>query len=669
MRGGVVKQEQRGEQLPSKEEYLALFEKEWAEIHEGKMPETGLKVEGRSEKKETCEDVKLKNREKGLFLVADGVSSAKGWLAARETARTMYELLGESLDKQIENNLQEALREGEDPVERITSYVGAQITTAVEQAHTRIQAMAVQPEFKGSATTLSMAKLIDLPDGKGGHLKRLFFANVGDSRIYVQRKGGELQQVTQDDSRLQMRVERGEITQEQAHQIDQAEDSRSLPADLRGYARGRAIITKSIGLGDPTEDLGVFFLDLQPGDRFVIVSDGVSDQLVENQIEASVNGNADDAQAEEDLQKTSMEMSLDGRHPRAKGDDISALVHTVEEPGQRREYLRPEVRKQQTEETLRATVQKLKEVLVIARERVQRADKELQGMDAMMPKRERISLMLEKEQALEQESLYAYHLEKTQLDLFDQQLPPRFESGARVDMWRDDFDPPSLDRQPWTVTAYDAESKMYVVRGAGGVHKEISRYALENVQHGLLVRVGDAIPAPNEMGAMEKGFKIVAFDTDGTVVLMKENEGVVKRSRMKAESANDAFLGLVYRAERSKNGMDHAIQTYHQAKERQQALKDEAVLIERLESRQRALDLAQEKIPAGNLEKEIAKMERRLQEFKTLEEEGRFRGLSSQKEARRKELALLVYGSRTTPSLEQLLQQKKQELKNLLKGE
>ncbi|PJE76552.1 hypothetical protein COV05_04250 [Candidatus Uhrbacteria bacterium CG10_big_fil_rev_8_21_14_0_10_48_16] len=669
MRGGVVKQEQRGEQLPSKEEYLALFEKEWAEIHEGKMPEIGLKVEGRAERKETCEDVKLKNREKGIFLVADGVSSAKGWLAARETARTMYELLGESLDKQIENNLQEALREGEDPVERITSYIGAQITTAIEQAHTRIQAMAVQPEFKGSATTLSMAKLIDLPDGNGGHLKRLFFANVGDSRIYVQRKGGELQQVTQDDSRLQLRVERGEITQEQARQIDQVEDPSSLPADLRAYARGRAIITKSIGLGDPTEGLGVFFLDLQPGDRFVIVSDGVSDQLVENQIEASVNGNLDDAQAEEGLQKTSMEMSLDGRHPRAKGDDISALVHTVEETGQRREYLRSEVRRQQTEETLQATVRKLKEVLAIARERVQRADKELQGMDAMMPKRERISLMLEKEQAVEQESLYAYHLEKTQLDLFDQQVPPRFEAGARVDMWRDDFDPPSLDRQPWTVTAYDAESKTYVVRGAGGIQKEISRYALENVQHGLLVRVGDTIPAPNEMGAMEKGFKIVAFDTDGTVVLMKEKEGVVKRSRMKAESANEAFFGLVYRAERSKNGMDHAIQTYHQAKERQQALKDEAVLIERLESRQRALDLAQEKISAGNLEKEIAKMERRLQEFKTLEEEGRFRGLSSQKEARRKELALLVYGSRTTLSLEQLLQQKKQELKNLLNGE
>ena len=260
-----------GREIPqSKEAYLKLFEKEWIPFHEGRAPETGLKEKGRPERKKICEDVKLKNAQKGLFLVTDGVSSSQGWYASRATARIMYERLGEELDRGVENNIQEALRHGENPLERITTYVVAQVIAAVEQADSHIRATgAMNREFHGSTTTLSMAKLVELPDTKGGRLQRLFFTNVGDSRIYVQRKGGHLERVTRDDSLLQHHVDLQEITPQDADAIDQAPDPKRLDARLSAYARQRTIITKSVGSGRPTENLGVSYIDLQPGDRFV----------------------------------------------------------------------------------------------------------------------------------------------------------------------------------------------------------------------------------------------------------------------------------------------------------------------------------------------------------------------------------------------------------------
>ncbi|MBI4435596.1 protein phosphatase 2C domain-containing protein [Candidatus Uhrbacteria bacterium] len=588
----VSSQEQRREQPQSKEVYLESFEREWVRIHEGLVPLTGLKEKGKLERKEVCEDVKLKNRERGLFLVADGVSGANGWLASRETARVMYEKLGETLDRAIENNLKEALRQGESPLDRITTYVAAQMSAAVEQADARIRAMVTNPEFKGSATTLSLAKLVELPDGKGGTLQRLFFTNIGDSRIYVQRNGEKLKQVTRDDSALEHRVDMGEVTKEQARLIDQAPDPARLPPSLHGYARQRAIITKSIGMGLATKNQAVFTLDLRPGDRLVIASDGVSDQLLEIQIESRLHEEEDDTRAEGSLQQGAMGMAVDGRHPRAKGDDIAALVHTIGEHGPDRAYLHSETQTQKTRETLEADLGRIRLGHGRARQEILRASEELKALPRLAPKPERLALMAAYEGAKERESTYRYHLEKTQLDLFDIQLPPRFEAGERVNVWREDFETPSLDRQMWTIAGYDPQSKTYAVRGPGGVSREVSRYELETVQSGLLVKLGDELPAKIAAGAMEDGFRVIAFDRDGMVVLMKETSGAIKRVRVKAQEVNERLFEQLYAAEQARQRMTQAIEDYHRAKERQESYRDEADLIEQIQKRQVASDAA-----------------------------------------------------------------------------
>ncbi|NQV90564.1 protein phosphatase 2C domain-containing protein [Candidatus Uhrbacteria bacterium] len=669
MRNGV-QQEQAKEVLESKEQYLELFEKEWAEIHEGSAPETGLKDAGRSERKKICEDVKLKNAEKGIFLVADGVSSQEGWFASRETARVMYELLGERLDTQIENNLQEALRNGEDPIERISQYVAAQMTSAVAQAHTRILAMGVRPEFQGSATTLSLTKLIDLPDGNGKTLQRMFFTNIGDSRIYIQRTGEQIEQLSRDDSRLQMRVESGRISAEDAKRIDQAESPGQLDPSLREFARGRNIITKSVGLGNPTEDLGVFFLDLKPGDKIVIVSDGVSDQLLESQIESGVSTTSGDEEAEARLQELSLEMSLEGTRPRAKGDDISALVYTAKDRGPSREYLRPAEQKRLSIHDLQAQIKRLQEVLPAMKDRVRVTEAKVQALrlDALTPKREKIAAMLELHRALKEEALYEYHLEKSRLDILDQQIPPRYEVGAQVHVWREDFAVPSLDRQMWTVMHYDPIGKAYTVRGAGGVQKELSRFQLESHQPGPLVRLGDELIVRNEIGALEQGFRVTAVDIDQSVVLVKEREGVLKRARKEGEDTQEELIGFLYQGELKKRRMDQANERYNHSKEEEMRLAQEGEMITVLESRQHAMNVVREKtLSVEHIRLEIVKMEGLLHEHQTLEEQKRFGGIGRDGEARRKKLALVVHGGRNIPSLSEQIQEKRKELEELMK--
>ena len=89
--------------------------------------------------------------------------------------------------------------------------------------------------------------------------------NVGDSRIYVLRASGKLEQLSKDDNLAQVDVDAGIISQ------DAAEGSRSRRNELTYYL-GRSI----------TLDLKQYqtiIKRIEPGDLALVVSDGVSDNL------------------------------------------------------------------------------------------------------------------------------------------------------------------------------------------------------------------------------------------------------------------------------------------------------------------------------------------------------------------------------------------------------
>ncbi len=127
-----------------------------------------------------------------------------------------------------------------------------------------------QPELEGMGTTMTMVKLTG-PDGIA------HFAHVGDSRSYLLR-GGELSQVTQDHTVMAEYVASGKLSVEEAMNHPQ-----------------RHMITRCLGL---TRFVNVdeMIIDLEPGDRILICSDGLNSMIDDEKIrDALGEGTAGDA--------------------------------------------------------------------------------------------------------------------------------------------------------------------------------------------------------------------------------------------------------------------------------------------------------------------------------------------------------------------------------------
>lgn len=93
--------------------------------------------------------------------------------------------------------------------------------------------------------------------------------HVGDSRVYRFRDG-ELKRMTRDDSEVQDMVDRGEITLDQAW----THPRKNVITRHLGMPTGGTILIPAISPRQP----------LRAGDRFMICSDGVSDQLHDTMI-------------------------------------------------------------------------------------------------------------------------------------------------------------------------------------------------------------------------------------------------------------------------------------------------------------------------------------------------------------------------------------------------
>lgn len=568
---------------------MEKFDREWKVIHQGIPPETGLREKGKTERKPVCEDVKLKNPENGLFLVADGVSMASGWFASRVAARIMIEKLGSELDQGIANNLKEARRKGESAIDRISQYVAAQMIATVEEADSKINAQAEAFSYGGTSTTLSLAKLVEIPDGHSGRLQRIFFLNVGDSRIYFQKRGGNLQLLTKDDNRISARVAAGRLTQEQADMIDQIEDPTKLPHELKELLPLKHVLTKAVGADGVTEGLTVSYIDVESGDRLVILSDGASDPLTQKRLQQFLNEEPDDVIAEADIQNEAMEMALMGRHPRAKADDISAIVHTFEETRPVSEFVEEPRNALASKDVLKGNIQKFRIKMDEAKKEIEEIQGRFNGLSDLTPKKERLDLMVKLEEANSKEASVVFNLEKANLDLFDLALPARYSPGEQVRILRKDFSPPSMDRQLWTVEEYDKSSKRYLLRGAGNVQRHISRYDLELAQQGLSVRAGDILPVRNQVGAFEKGFKVVGIQDDDKILLEKESRGTLSELSRDSEEIQNTFEGQLFLAQNTYERMVQAIKKNKDAQRKMsefQAQRDEVM---QLEQRQQAI--------------------------------------------------------------------------------
>ena len=175
--------------------------------------------------------------ESGLFAVADGMGGHNAGEVASALAVT---------------TLKAGLREG-----IATSDV---LRNLVQQANSVIYTASLDDSTQaGMGTTLTAVAVVPESDG------HILVANVGDSRTYLLRNG-EMHCVTTDHSYVQELVNEGVIT---------ADDARTHPR--------RNIVTRALGI-DRNVTVDVQSLRVEPGDRLMLCSDGLVDEVTDADI-------------------------------------------------------------------------------------------------------------------------------------------------------------------------------------------------------------------------------------------------------------------------------------------------------------------------------------------------------------------------------------------------
>jgi protein phosphatase len=177
-----------------------------------------------------------------LFVVADGMGGAQAGEVASKAA-------AESFDRELPQA----------PPERVLRET---IETANRAIHERAQA---DPELAGMGTTITAA-IVD-PEAE-----EVAIGHVGDSRAYRLR-GGHFEQLTRDHSLVEEMRRKGQLTDAQAEDHPQ-----------------RSIITRALG-PEPEVEVDLQTVPAQPGDVFLICSDGLTTMLGDEQI-ARILGNA-----------------------------------------------------------------------------------------------------------------------------------------------------------------------------------------------------------------------------------------------------------------------------------------------------------------------------------------------------------------------------------------
>jgi serine/threonine protein phosphatase PrpC len=188
------------------------------------------------------EDALLALPEVGLFVVADGVGGRAAGEVASASCIEAFRSSALVLRERAQGYLANASTWSRNAVL-------AALDDTCQQASRRVYEQA-EAEGKNGMTTTMVAVLLAGTTA--------FVAHVGDSRAYIARTK-ELKQLTEDHSMVNELVRAGKMT----------------PAEAR-TSKHRHVITRAIGLY-PTVQPSLGSIDLLPGDRLLLCSDGLSD--------------------------------------------------------------------------------------------------------------------------------------------------------------------------------------------------------------------------------------------------------------------------------------------------------------------------------------------------------------------------------------------------------
>lgn len=221
-------------------------------------------------------DPQMMAKKGALFIVADGM----GGHAAGEVAS---EIAVDTVSKVYYQD------DRDDVVESLIH--------AIKRANTLIHQRAAENMLRSGMGTTCVAAVL-----RGS---TAYIANVGDSRAYMFRNG-QGKQVSQDHSWVEEQVRAGLLTQDQA----------------RSHAQ-RNVITRSLGTS-PDVEVDVFTEHLEPGDSFILCSDGLSNMVEDEEISAIIS---------QFMPREGVYRLVERANANGGTDNITAIVIRIQEVG------------------------------------------------------------------------------------------------------------------------------------------------------------------------------------------------------------------------------------------------------------------------------------------------------------------------------------------------
>lgn len=181
-------------------------------------------------------------KDEQFYVLADGMGGHQaGEVASRETVERLCALFSERMGSSPKD-----ISHAEEFLKNLIQEVNGAVYRIGRES----------PDLRGMGTTLCCIYL---------HPEGLIYGHVGDSRIYRLRKG-KLELLTHDHSLLQELIELGQLSEQQA-----------------GEFLYKNIITRAIGT-EPYVEPSIAHTSLEPGDRIILCTDGLTDLLSEDEI-------------------------------------------------------------------------------------------------------------------------------------------------------------------------------------------------------------------------------------------------------------------------------------------------------------------------------------------------------------------------------------------------
>jgi len=221
-----------------------------------------------------------------LLVVADGMGgAAAGELASAMATRIIYDQMVATWIEGRRSDFRSFL-----------SFLEQAIGVANHDIHRR---SVEEAGLAGMGTTLTAVGILG---------DRIGFAQIGDSRAYLVR-GGQVEQVTQDQSLTRRLVEEGRITEAEAE-----------------ASPGRNIILQALG-PRPSVEVALSQRTARRGDALVLCSDGLSGLVSSQEILEVVSRDMDPA--------VSCEGLVELANSRGGPDNITVIVARLDGPGLR----------------------------------------------------------------------------------------------------------------------------------------------------------------------------------------------------------------------------------------------------------------------------------------------------------------------------------------------